>query len=204
MTLTSFNKKRKIIIGIDEAGRGPWAGPVVAASVLFKNDDIIKPYYEKINDSKKISEKQREFIFQQILEDDNIEYNYAVIANEIIDETNILRATKLAMKTSLAKHKYYYSDVLVDGNQTFDYENKNIKAIIGGDGIIREISTASIIAKCVRDNIMKDIAKEYPSYGFEKHKGYGTKLHKEAIEKYGACKYHRYSFKPIKEIEARK
>jgi ribonuclease HII len=191
--------KRKIIIGVDEAGRGPWAGPVVAASVKLRSLNKQKEFYKEIKDSKKLSEKKRAILYQQIISDSNIEYYYSVISNIVIDDINILAATKAAMVNCLNQYDSEHDEVLIDGNQIVDFKSP-VKAVIGGDDLIFEISAASIIAKEVRDNLMLEYDKEFPEYGFKKHKGYGTKLHRDALLKCGPCPIHRYSFKPIKEL----
>ena len=191
--------KRKIIIGVDEAGRGPWAGPVVAASVKIKSDFEHQEYYTEIRDSKKLSEKKRQQLLNNIKNDNNIEFYYSVISNKIIDDINILEATKTAMVNCLNKYNSEHDEILIDGNQTVDFKDP-VKAVIGGDDLIFEISAASIIAKQIRDNLMLEYDDEYPEYGFKKHKGYGTKFHREALSKYGPCPIHRFSFKPIKNL----
>jgi ribonuclease HII len=191
--------KRKIIIGVDEAGRGPWAGPVVAASIKIKSDLEHQQYYDQIRDSKKLSEKKRQQLLDNITNDSNIEYYYSLISNEIIDDINILEATKAAMVNCLNQYNSQHDEILIDGNQTVDFRSP-VKAVIGGDDLIFEISAASIIAKQIRDNLMIEYDNKYPQYGFKKHKGYGTKLHREALLKYGPCPIHRFSFKPIKNL----
>ena len=200
MNLASYTQKGKVIIGIDEAGRGPWAGPVVASSLLFKSPDVSRDYYLQIRDSKKLSEKKREELYYAIIDDPNIEYNYSFVANDIIDEINILQATKQAMLNSLNKHKEKHDLVLIDGNQLINYTKAPMEAVIGGDDKVLSIAGASIIAKYMRDEYMREIDQEYPQYGFAKHKGYGTKLHQEALKQYGPCEYHRMSFKPVKAV----
>ena len=200
MNLAALKQKGKVIIGIDEAGRGPWAGPVVASSLLFKSDNQIKDYYSLIRDSKKLSKKKRAYIYSMLISDPNVEYNYSMISNNIIDQTNILKATKSAMLDSLKKHKYKHDMVLIDGNQIIDYNIAPVEAIIGGDDKVLAIAAASIIAKYIRDEYMIGLDQEYPQYGFAKHKGYGTKFHQDALKEHGPCKYHRFSFKPVKEV----
>ncbi len=191
--------KRKIIIGVDEAGRGPWAGPVVAASVMLKTVDKHYEYYSQIRDSKKLSAQKRKLLLDNLINDNNIEYYYSVISNKVIDDINILEATKTAMVNCLNKYNSPHDEILIDGNQTVDFKSP-VKAVIGGDDLIFEISAASIIAKQIRDNLMLEYDAKYPEYGFKKHKGYGTRFHKEALLKYGPCPIHRFSFKPIKNL----
>ncbi len=191
--------KRKIIIGVDEAGRGPWAGPVVAASVLVKSISKQYEYYSQIKDSKKLSEQKRQSLLDSLINDNNIEYYYSVISNKVIDDKNILEATKIAMINCLNQYNSEYDEILIDGNQNVDFKNP-VKTLVGGDNLIFEISAASIIAKQIRDNLMLEYDAKYPEYGFKKHKGYGTKLHREALFKYGPSPIHRFSFKPIKNL----
>lgn len=181
-----------VVIGVDEAGRGPLAGPVVAGAVF------IPKYFEEleeINDSKKLTEKKREKLFEIIKEKCIV--GIGIVDEKIIDEINILNATFLAMRKAIEEieNKLEKVDiVLVDGNHKIKEYNKNQEAIIKGDAKSMSIAAASIIAKVTRDKILINIAKEYPQYLFEKHKGYGTKLHREIINEIGICKYHRKSF----------
>lgn len=200
MTLACIEQKGKRIIGVDEAGRGPWAGPVVAASVLLKSKLLAEDYYQEINDSKKLSETKREKLYHKLVSDSNVEYGYSFVDNNFIDASNILIATKQAMLNSVNTHKEQHDIVLVDGNQKIAYTKTPVEAVIGGDGQVLEIAAASIIAKYLRDQYMQAIDKEFPEYGFAKHKGYGTKQHMEALAKYGPCKYHRVSFKPVAKL----
>ena len=187
------------IIGVDEAGRGPLVGSVVAAAVVFPANF----YLEGLTDSKKITEKKREDLYTEITEQC---YWSVAEANSIeIDEINILQATLLAMKRSInnLQNEFYSSidenifRVLVDGNQCPDVPN--CLAIVKGDLIEPVISAASIVAKVTRDKQMKELDLKYPDYGFSRHKGYGTKEHLIALSKYGPIKgMHRYTFAPIK------
>lgn len=177
-----------LIAGVDEVGRGPLAGPVCVACVMMPLDDII----EGVDDSKKISEKKRELLAEQIKEK-AICYTVEMIDEETIDKINILEATKLAMKRSIEKMTIKPDVVLVDAISKLDV-NTNIRGIIKGDALSYSVGCASILAKVTRDNLMTELAKEYPVYGFEKHKGYGTKAHIEAIKEHGPCVYHRLSF----------
>ena len=182
------SKGRFLIAGVDEVGRGPLAGPVCVACVMMPLDDII----EGIDDSKKISEKKRDLLFEQIKEK-AICYSIQMIDEQTIDEINILEATKLAMKKAIESMSVKPDVVLVDAISKLD-TNVEIRGIIKGDMLSYSIGCASILAKVTRDRLMCDLAKEYPEYGFEKHKGYGTKQHIEAIKEYGPCVYHRLSF----------
>ena len=181
-------KGRFLIAGVDEVGRGPLAGPVCVACVMMPLDDII----EGIDDSKKISEKKREQLFEEIKEK-AICYSIQMVNEQTIDEINILEATKLAMKNAIESMDVKPDVVLVDAISKLDTDAE-IRGIIKGDALSYSIGCASILAKVTRDRLMCDLAKEYPEYGFEKHKGYGTKQHIEALKEYGPCVYHRLSF----------
>jgi len=187
------------IIGVDEAGRGPLVGSVVAAAVVFPDNF----YFEGLTDSKKLTEKKREDLYTQITEQCN--WSVAEASSIEIDEINILQATLLAMKRAVNKLNNEFSNshhenifrVLVDGNQCPDVPN--CLAIVKGDLIEPVISAASIVAKVTRDRQMKELDLKYPDYGFSRHKGYGTKEHLIALSKYGPIKgMHRYTFAPIK------
>jgi len=185
--LLKFDIEYGEIIGVDEAGRGPLAGPVVASAVIVKNADKL----EGINDSKKLSEKKREAFFDIIME--NCEVGVGIIDEKRIDEINILNATFEAMVIALNELN---SDrlVLVDGNQKIKGYEGNQKTIVKGDAKSLAIASASVIAKVTRDRMMREYAKKYPEYSFEKHKGYGTKLHREKLLEIGPCEIHRESF----------
>ncbi len=178
---------KKYIAGVDEVGRGPLAGPVVCASVIMPLDDII----EGVDDSKKLSEKKREKLFE-LIKEKAICYHIEEISEREIDEINILNAVKKCMTTAVEKLSVKPDITLVDGNDT----NLSINAeyIIKGDSKSYTIGCASILAKVYRDNLMTKYAKEFPEYGFEKHKGYGTKVHIEKIKEIGPCKLHRKTF----------
>ena len=182
------SKGHFLIAGVDEVGRGPLAGPVCVACVMMPLDDII----EGVDDSKKISEKKRNLIAEQIKEK-AICYTVELVDEDTIDKINILEATKLAMKRAIENMQIKPDVVLVDAISKLDVD-ANIRGIIKGDALSYSIGCASILAKVTRDNLMCDLAKEYPEYGFEKHKGYGTKAHIEALKEYGPCVYHRLSF----------
>ena len=170
-----------LIAGMDEVGRGPLAGPVCVACVIMPLDDII----EGIDDSKKISEKKRNELFE-IIKDKAIAYSIEMVDENKIDEINILEATKLCMKNAVEGLTLKPDVVLVDAISKLDV-NVPIRGIIKGDALSYSIGCASILAKVTRDNFMCEIAKEYPEYGFEKHKGYGTKAHIEALKEIGPC-----------------
>ena len=188
-----WDQNIKYIAGIDEAGRGPLCGPVVAACVIFDKNISI----EGINDSKKLSPKKRKELFIKI-KDNAIDLSYG-IANEIeIDEINILQATFLAMKRAVENLKVKPNILLIDGPHS-DFKSIKTKNIIRGDSKSISIAAASIIAKVVRDNIMKEYDKIFPNFGFIKNKGYGTKLHIDALNDFKATPIHRKSFKIVKE-----
>ena len=187
------------IAGIDEAGRGPLAGPVVVACVVMPRDSMI----EGVNDSKKVSEKKREKLYEEIIKE-AIGYGVGIISQEEIDRINILNATKEGLTTAIKemekdlKEKKRNFDkpeiILVDALTKIDTDHIPYKSIIKGDAKSYSIAAASIIAKVTRDRIMRQWAEVYPMYGFEKHKGYGTSAHISAIKKYGLCPLHRRSF----------
>lgn len=184
-----FKKGIKYIAGIDEAGRGPLAGPVVVACVIMPEDSMI----EGVNDSKKISEKKRGKLYDLILEE-AVSYGIGIINQEEIDEINILRATKKALTMALAQMEIKPNVILVDALTGIDTLGIPYKSIIKGDANSYSIAAASIIAKVTRDRIMREWDKVYPEYGFAGHKGYGTAKHIEAIKQYGLCPLHRRSF----------
>ena len=175
--------------GVDEAGRGPLAGDVYAAAVIL---DPQKPI-EGINDSKKLSEKKREALFEEIKEK-SIDYCIAKATIAEIEEINILEAAMLAMKRAVMGLEETVQLVLCDGNRLPVGLPCEARALVKGDGTSASIAAASILAKVTRDRYMVKEAEKYPQYGFEKHKGYGTKLHREMLLKYGPCEIHRPSF----------
>ncbi|MBR3002403.1 MAG: ribonuclease HII [Clostridia bacterium] len=182
-------KGMKYICGIDEAGRGPLAGPVVVASCIMPEDSMI----EGVNDSKKVSEKKRELLYDKIIEE-AISYSVAIISEKEIDEINILNATKKGLTTSIAGLDVKPDLILVDALDRIDTLGIPYKPIIKGDALVYSISAASIIAKVTRDRIMRQMDEIYPEYGFAGHKGYGTAKHIAAIKEYGLCDIHRRSF----------
>ena len=184
-----FKKGVKYVGGIDEAGRGPLAGPVVVACVVMPEDSMI----EGVNDSKKISEKKREALYEKIIEE-AISYGIGIVSQEEIDELNILRATKKALTMALTGMKIKPSVILVDALTGIDTLGIPYKSIIKGDANSYSIAAASIIAKVTRDRIMREWDKVYPEYGFAGHKGYGTAKHIAAIKEYGLCPLHRRTF----------
>ncbi len=182
----------KFIAGVDEVGRGCLAGAVVAGAVIL---DLSKPLPEGLNDSKKISKKKREKIAEEI-KNDALAYAYGQVEADEIDKINILEATKKAMVLAVQNLKLKTDFLLIDALELKDV-NLPQKAIIKGDAVSASIAAASIIAKVYRDNLMKDFAEKYPEYGFEKHAGYGTKAHFEALREHGATPIHRKSFKGV-------
>lgn len=177
------------ICGIDEAGRGPLAGPVVVAAVIMPKDSMI----EGVNDSKKVSEKKREALFEQITKE-AISYGIGIIDQKEIDEINILNATKKGLTTAIKELEVKPDRILVDALTGIDTCGIPYTSIIKGDAKSYSIAAASILAKVTRDRIMREWDELYPQYGFEKHKGYGTKMHIDAIKEHGLCPLHRLSF----------
>ena len=188
--LFEFDKKQTngLLAGVDEAGRGPLAGPVVCACCIMPLGD----YIEGINDSKKVSERKREELFE-IIKEKALDYSVAVISHEVIDEINILNATKKGMADCIASLKQKPELILVDA-VTIPGIDYNQRALIKGDATSYNIAAASILAKVTRDRLMRKYAEEYPWYDFAKNKGYGTKYHIDAIKQCGLCEIHRRSF----------
>ena len=177
------------ICGIDEAGRGPLCGPVVASAVILDKDIII----EGVNDSKKLTEKKREELYEKIMSN-ALSVGVGMADINEIEELNILGATKLAMTRAVENLKIKPDYVLIDGNQNVKTIEIEQKTLVSGDSKSLSIACASIIAKVTRDRLLRDMDEKYPEYGFAKHKGYGTKVHIEAIKKYGITDIHRPSF----------
>ena len=192
------------ICGIDEVGRGPLAGPVVAGAVVFLNKDNINPHLlSSLNDSKKLSAKKREWLYEMIVDENkkgNLSYGIGLATAQEIDEINILQATFNAMRRAVDNLSVKPDVALIDGNQTPRPFKCNVQTVIKGDSLSFSIAGASIVAKVYRDNLMQELAKKYPYYGFEKNAGYGTKAHIEGLKQYGICDEHRKSYKPIAEI----
>jgi len=183
-----------LICGVDEAGRGPLAGPVCAAAVILPPETII----EGLNDSKRLTEKRREALYDVICEQ-AIAYGIAMVSEQEIDERNILQATFLAMRRAVEQLQTVPALVLVDGNRDPGLGIET-QTVVGGDGKSANIAAASILAKVTRDRYMIGLAEEYPAYGFEVHKGYGTKRHYAAILEHGVTPVHRRSF--LKNLDA--
>ncbi|MEI3597103.1 MULTISPECIES: ribonuclease HII [unclassified Oceanobacillus] len=188
------NSGRKLVAGVDEAGRGPLAGPVVAASVILPQDFKLLG----LNDSKQLSEKDRDY-FYAIIKEQAISYHIAVISNETIDQMNILEATKLAMYEAVRGLEKQPNHVLIDAVQLPELKMSS-EAIIKGDARSVSIAAASVLAKVTRDRLMKEIHNEFPMYDFNSNMGYGTKKHLEGLQSYGISPYHRKSFAPIREF----
>ncbi len=184
-----YHKGFKNICGIDEAGRGPLAGPVVIAGVIMPEDSMI----EGVNDSKKVSEKKREKLYDIILEE-AISYSVAIIGQDVIDEINILNATKQGVTKVVEGLDVKPDLILVDALTHIDTKGIPYDSIIKGDAKCYNIAAASIIAKVTRDRIMRQWDEIYPQYGFINHKGYGTAKHIQALKEYGPCPIHRKSF----------
>ena len=178
----------RAICGVDEAGRGPLAGPVCAAAVILPMDIEIPG----LNDSKKLSDKKRRELFP-IICDKAVAYGIAFADHSVIDEINILQATYLAMERAISKLSVKADFALIDGNRAKDF-GLPLETVVGGDGRSASIAAASVLAKVTRDDYMLEMAKTYPQYGFEIHKGYGTKAHYEALTEHGPCPIHRLSF----------
>lgn len=197
----------RFVIGVDEVGRGPLAGPVVAAAVAYRDPHFVIPsgqekVFALMRDSKKLSEKQREQVSTTI--EEYFAIGIGIIPAETIDRVNILEATFLAMKAAISDLRrilpagdMQQAHFLIDGNQLLPNFSGEQETIIGGDGISKSIAAASIIAKVTRDRMMDALDREYPVYGFVRHKGYGTKEHLDALRRYGACPLHRQSFRPV-------
>lgn len=206
------------VVGVDEAGRGPLAGPVVAVATTVRNNQYPitnfqkntdngniraeKKMWEMIKDSKKLSEKRREEVFEFIME--NFEVGVGICNHETIDRINILEATFLAMKKAIGELKNKINNkeckliILVDGDKVIPNFSIEQKSIVSGDKLVKSISAASIVAKVTRDRMMIDFDKKYPQYQFIKHKGYGTKIHTEALKQHGPCEIHRKTFAPVR------
>lgn len=199
-----WKKGYRYVVGIDEAGRGPLAGPVVSGAVLILEKDFKEVKKIKfVKDSKKLSEKKREEVYLNLTNNPKIKWGIGIISEKIIDKINILEATKLSMIKAIEdlekKNNLKVDFLIIDGKMKIDFD-ANQKSIIKGDDKVFSVSAASIIAKVTRDRLMIKYDKKYPKYNFKKHKGYGTKEHLDNIEKNGICEIHRKSFAPINQI----
>ncbi|MFA5754040.1 MAG: ribonuclease HII [Patescibacteria group bacterium] len=193
-----FDLGYRLIGGVDEAGRGPLAGPVVAACVVIGPDFKIEPGdLELVADSKKLTAKRREKLFK-VIKEKALAVEIGVVSPQTIDKINILQASFLAMRRAIRGVKVNPEYILLDGAFKIPKMDKPQTAIIKGDGTVFCIAAASIIAKVSRDYLMAELDKKYPEYEFARHKGYGTKLHIEKITAHGPCPIHRFSFAPIR------
>ena len=183
-----YDEGFRIVCGVDEAGRGPLAGPVCAAAVILPKDLEI----EGLNDSKKLSDKRRRALFEEITAQ-AVAYGLAFATEQEIDEINILQATFLAMRRAMEQLSVCPDIALIDGNRETDF-GLPVRTIVKGDSLSANIAAASILAKVTRDDFMLEQAKRYPEYGFDVHKGYGTRAHYAALREYGPCPIHRRTF----------
>lgn len=188
-----YEKGITLIAGVDEVGRGPLIGPVVAAAVILPKGF----YHPGIKDSKKLSEKKREELYKVITEN-ALSIGVGTVSEEVIDEINIYEATKIAMKEAINNLSPSPEHVLIDAMKLELIMPST--SIIKGDALSESIAAASIIAKVIRDHLLMKMDEEYPMYDLKNNKGYGTKKHLEALEKYGACKYHRKSYSPVTKV----
>jgi len=193
---------KRVIAGVDEAGRGSLAGPVVAGAVILPRIDTLSDvpsYYRGIKDSKKLSPRKREALYALMRQDSRIRIGVGIVEETVIDDINILQATFRAMREAVAGLSAVPDMVLVDGAAVPDRQNP-YEAIVGGDAASISIAAASIVAKVTRDAIMAQYDAVFPRYGFKIHKGYGTKLHVDSLREYGPCRIHRSSFAPVKQM----
>lgn len=192
---TMYEKGYRILCGVDEAGRGPLAGPVVAAAVIMPPEAVI----EDLDDSKKLSPKRREMVFERIIQL-GLPCAIGVIDHETIDRVNIHRASLIAMRKAVMDLKICPDMVLVDGNATIPNLTQPQLTIVGGDRCCRSIAAASVIAKVTRDRIMDRYQALHPEFSFAVHKGYPTAAHRQELEEHGPCAIHRRSFKPVADL----
>ena len=193
-----FQAGYKLVAGIDEAGRGPLAGPVVAACVVCAPNFQIKDELHLLKESKKLSAKKREMLFDVIMKSFT-EVGIGICDHKTIDRINILQASFLAMKKAIGALRQKPEFILLDGRFKIPNSSYQQEAIIKGDNLVYTIAAASVIAKVTRDRIMREEHKKYPNYGFDKHKGYGTKFHLDCLQQYGPCPIHRQSFRPVRQ-----
>ena len=184
----AFAEGFAVVCGVDEAGRGPLAGPVCAAAVILPRETVI----EGLNDSKKLTDQKRRALYDVITER-AVAYGIAFASEQEIDEINILQATFLAMERAMQKLSVHPQLALIDGNRAKDF-GLPVRTIVHGDSLSASIAAASILAKVTRDRLMEELDGEYPQYGFAVHKGYGTKRHYEALREFGPCPIHRRTF----------
>ncbi|WP_409516066.1 MULTISPECIES: ribonuclease HII [unclassified Brevundimonas] len=186
-----------LVCGVDEAGRGPWAGPVTAAAVILNPDDIPAG----LNDSKALTEKRRE-VLMPVIKEKALAWGIGHASVAEIDALNILKATQLAMQRAISALSIAPAGALVDGNYKFDLPCK-VDVAVGGDGLSLSIAAASILAKTTRDQLLVELDTLYPAYGFARHKGYGSATHREALALHGPCPEHRSSYAPIRALLGR-
>ena len=191
----AYEEGYQVIAGVDEAGRGPLAGPVVAAACVFSRGLVI----EGIDDSKKLTPKEREELYQVLVSHPEIDFAIGIVEHSQIDAINILQASLEAMAIAVKNLALEPDFLLVDGNQRPPTEIA-LKTVIKGDSLSQSIAAASILAKHSRDQMMLQFHQEWPQYGFDKHKGYATRTHLQAIQEHGPCPIHRKSFEPIKSL----
>ena len=194
------DKLGPMVAGIDEAGRGPWAGPVVAGAVIFLNRDVDTALLEGLDDSKKLTAKKREYLYGLLFEEQKkgkLAIGIGEASCREIDEMNILQATFLAMRRAYDALGANPKAALIDGNQKPKNFPCPVQTVIKGDALSFSISAASIVAKVYRDRLMADLASRYPYYAFEKNAGYGTAAHIAGLKEHGICPEHRCSYKPI-------
>lgn len=189
----------RLVAGIDEVGRGPLAGPVVAACVVCTPDFEIKGDLRLLKDSKKLTVKRREALYEVIMKSP-LKVGIGICDHKTIDRINILQASFLAMKKAIGALRQKPEFILLDGRLPIPNTSYQQEAIINGDNLIYTIAAASVVAKVTRDRIMQEAHQRYPVYGFDQHKGYGTRLHLERLRQYGPCAIHRQSFKPVREL----
>ena len=195
-----FKRGYENIAGVDEVGRGPLAGPVIAAAVIFSKNKLLNKLLEVgIKDSKLLSAKKREHLYELILEKCHA-WSIGIVSEETIDKINILEASRLAMRKAVEKLEIKPDFLLIDGNHTIENYPVSQIAIPKADQYVFSVSAASILAKVTRDKILVDLDEKYPEYGFAQHKGYGTKFHLEMLKKIGPCEIHRKSFAPVKNL----
>ena len=191
------------VIGLDEVGRGPLAGPVISCGCYFKSYTKQEDFYNLIGDSKKLSEKKRKVSFkflQNLKKEGIIEFHLGIANVEEIDKFNILEATKLSMKRVVDKFNLQSAQLIIDGNFSLNYKSYKEQSVIKGDDKSLSIAAASIIAKVHRDRLMKKLSIRYEHFGWEKNAGYGTKMHIENIHRLGPTRHHRKTFEPIKSL----
>ena len=191
------------VIGLDEVGRGPLAGPVISCGCHFKNYNSQEDFYNLIGDSKKLSEKKRKVSFkflQNLKKEDIIDYHLGIANVEEIDKLNILEATKLSMKRVVDKFNLQKAQLIIDGNFSLNYKSYKEQSVIKGDDKSLSIAAASIIAKVHRDRLMQKLSIRYQHFGWEKNAGYGTKIHIKNIHRLGPTIHHRKTFEPIKSL----